>query len=103
MKTLSDVNKEGLVMEEDGSIINYYFHKKESKPNLKQLQKMVGGYIEVVTAKNGDQIILDEEGRLKEKPINKDASEHWLGDKWDNDTANIVGDAVILSGKARLS
>jgi len=92
-----------LVMEQDGSVITYYFSEKKDKPNLKQLQKMVGGYIEVVYTENGDQIILDEEGRLKEKPINKDASEHWLGDKWDNDTANIVGDAVILSGKARLS
>ena len=90
-----------LVMEEDGSIINYYFSEKEDKPTLEQLQKMVGGYIEVVTAKNGDQIILDEEGRLKGKPLNEDASEYWLGDDWD-EYNNIVGDAVILSGKAKL-
>ena len=89
------------VMSEDGSYITIYIDDKE--PTLKEMQKMVGGYIEVVYAENGDQIILDEEGRLKEKPINEDASEHWLGDKWDNDTANIVGDAIVLSGKARLS
>ena len=80
-----------------------FMDSSDIKPTLEQLQKMVGGYIEVVTAKNGDQIILDEEGRLKGKPINEDASEHWLGDTWDNDTANIVGDAIVLSGKARLS
>ena len=80
-----------------------FMNSDDVKPTLKQLQEMVGGYIEVVYAENGDQIILDEEGRLKGKPINIKASETWLGDKWDNDTANIVGDAVILSGKARLS
>ena len=75
---------------------------KDKAPTLEELQEMVGGYIEVVYAKNGDQIILDEEGRLKGKPINKDASEHWLGDSWDNDYSNVLGDVVILSGKARL-
>ena len=91
------------VMSEDGSYITIYLSDEDGEPTLKAMQEAVGGYIEVVYAENGDQIILDEEGRLKGKPINEDASEHWLGDRWDNDTANIVGDAIILSGKARLS
>ena len=91
------------VMSEDGSYITIYLSDEDGEPTLKAMQEAVGGYIEVVYAENGDQIIIDEEGRLKGKPINEDASEHWLGDRWDNDTANIVGDAVILSGKARLS
>ena len=91
------------VMSEDGSYITIYLSDEDGKPTLKAMQEVVGGYIEVVYAENGDQIILDEEGRLKGKPINEDASEHWLGDRWDNDTANIVGDAIVLSGKARLS
>ena len=91
------------VMSEDGSYITIYLNDEDGEPTLKAMQEVVGGYIEVVYAENGDQIIIDEEGRLKEKPINEDASEHWLGDRWDNDTANIVGDAIVLSGKARLS
>jgi hypothetical protein len=91
------------VMSEDGSYITIYLSDEDGEPTLKAMQEVVGGYIEVVYAENGDQIILDEEGRLKGKPINEDASEHWLGDRWDNDTANIVGDAIVLSGKARLS
>ena len=91
------------VMSEDGSYITIYLSDEDGEPTLKAMQEAVGGYIEVVYAENGDQIILDEEGRLKGKPINEDASEHWLGDRWDNDTANIVGDAIVLSGKARLS
>ena len=91
------------VMSEDGSYITIYLSDEDGEPTLKAMQEAVGGYIEVVYAENGDQIIIDEEGRLKEKPINEDASEHWLGDRWDNDTANIVGDVIVLSGKARLS
>ena len=91
------------VMSEDGSYITIYLSDEDGEPTLKAMQESVGGYIEVVYAENGDQIIIDEEGRLKGKPINEDASEHWLGDRWDNDTANIVGDAIVLSGKARLS
>ena len=78
-----------------------FMDSADIKPTLEQLQKMVGGYIEGVYADNGDQIILDEEGRLKGKPLNKKASENWLGDDWD-EYNNIVGDAVILSGKAKL-
>ena len=74
----------------------------DKAPTLEEMQKFVGGYIEVVYASNGDQIVLDEEGRLKGKEINKEASEYWLGDNWDNHVANIVGDAMILKGKARL-
>ena len=74
----------------------------DKAPTLEEMQKFVGGYIEVVYASNGDQIVLDEEGRLKGKEINKEASEYWLGDMVDDEVANIVGDALILKGKARL-
>ena len=91
-----------LVMEQDGSVINYYFSKKEDKPSLEKLQKMVGGYIQVVDAYNGDQIVMDEEGKMKGKSINYEATKHWIGENA-NAYDYVVGDAVILSGKARLS
>ena len=91
-----------LVMEQDASVINYYFSKKEDKPSLEKLQKMVDGYIQVVDAHNGDQIVMDEEGKLKNKPINYEATKHWIGENA-NAYDYVVGDAVILSGKARLS
>ena len=63
---------------------------------MKKLQDMVGGYIQVVEIK-GKQIIIDEEGKLKDKPLNEEAT-----DLWGVDYDVIVGDAVVLSGKARL-
>ena len=80
-------------------------HIKDKHPTLKELQEFVGGYIEVAYAPNGDQIIMDEEGKLKNKPINWEATELWLGKKSIEDFPihdYIVGDVIILSGKAKL-
>ena len=80
----------------------------DKEPTLKEMQKFVGGYIEVVQAKNGDHIVFNEEGRIFGLPINYEASEHWLGKGQYDETegwggTNIVGNALLLKGKARLS
>ena len=80
----------------------------DKRPTLEKLQKMVGGYIQVVKAANSDdQIIMDEEGKIKGKKINPKATELYVGEEyddtcasWDYDTIN--GDAVVLKGDARL-
>ena len=79
------------------------------EPTLEEMQKFVGGYIEVVTsADTNSQIVLDEEGKLKGKPLNKEATELYLGEEQDDTSAGwdfdyIVGDVMVLSGDARLS
>ena len=79
------------------------------EPTLKEMQDFVGGYIEVVqSADTKSQIVLDEEGKLKGKPINKEATELYLGEEQDDTSAGwdfdvIVGDVIVLSGDARLS
>ena len=92
------------IMAEDSSYQTIIYNNEEHQPTLKQMQDFVGGYIQIVTNKAGDQFIMDEEGRLKEKPINPDASEMWLGEDWseDNDFRNLVGDVMILRGEARV-
>ena len=47
---------------------------KDKRPNLKELQHLVGGYITMVYLKNGDQLIVDEDGLMKEKLPNEEAS-----------------------------
>jgi len=42
---------------------------------LKSMQDMVGGYIEFIYLPTGQMLIVDEEGRLKNYPLNKQASE----------------------------
>lgn len=60
---------------------------------LRQLQGLVGGYVEVVYLPTGDQMLVDEEGILKNKKMNITASR--LANK------PIYGDAVILTGNAK--
>ena len=66
---------------------------KEQKPTLKEAQELVGGYVAVIDLPDNKQMMVDEEGLLKRKEINREASAI-AGQV-------IVGDAVVLSEKAR--
>jgi len=44
------------------------------KLTLPDLQRMVSGYVEIVRASAERVLIVDEEGRLKDKPLNVHAS-----------------------------
>ena len=49
-------------MSEDGDYQTIIYNKPEHKPTLERMQEFVGGYIQIVTNKAGDQFIVDEEG-----------------------------------------
>lgn len=44
------------------------------KFSLKELQKHVGGYVELMGFSNGHTLVMDEEGRLKGLPMNREAT-----------------------------
>ena len=92
------------IMAEDGSYQTVIYNDKEHQPTLKQMQDFVGGYIQIIENEAGDQFVIDEEGRLKGKPINPDASEMWLGPDWspDGHFHNLVGDVMVLQGEAKV-
>jgi hypothetical protein len=69
-------------------------------PTLEQLQKMVGGYIEVVSLSDGRQLIVNEEGLLHDLPKNPEATA--LNVAMGNGQPLIVGNAVVLGGTARI-
>ena len=80
----------------------------DKEPTLKEMQEFVGGLIQVVRATDGSHIIINEEGKIKGLPMNMVATTMYLGEDWNDDTsamANdfLVGNAMILKGKARLS
>ena len=66
---------------------------KEENPSLKEAQDFVGGLVELVNLPNGDQMLVNEEGRMKKLPINDPASS--ASDQ------RILGNAIILVGEAR--
>jgi len=61
--------------------------------DLTSLQKAVGGYIETVSLGGGKTMIIDEEGKLKNKKINIEADKLAKGYIFGDDC--IVGDVVI--------
>ena len=64
---------------------------------LEELQKLVGGYIQVINLDGDKVMIMDEEGKLKHKEVNIDATERARGFIFANDC--IVGDALITDSK----
>ncbi len=69
---------------------------KNDDPSLSDAQKFVGGWVEVVRVNDGI-LIIDEEGKLKDKPVNEVASKMYA-DKY-GDADIIVGDAIYIPNK----
>tara|TARA_R110002167_G_scaffold281918_1_gene487215 strand:- start:36 stop:293 length:258 start_codon:yes stop_codon:yes gene_type:complete len=67
--------------------------RKEDSPSLSEAQKFVGGWVEVVQVNDGI-LIIDEEGKLKNKDVN-DISSKMYSDKY-GDEDIIVGDAIYI-------
>ena len=69
---------------------------KEDSPSLSDAQKFVGGWVEVVQVNDG-VLIIDEEGKLKNKDVNEISSKMYA-DKY-GDADIIVGDAIYIPHK----
>lgn len=70
--------------------------KNEKKFSLEELQGYVGGHIELTrTNKPVRDMYIDEEGKLKSKPINVKATELYQYGNHDP----IVGDVVVIETK----
>jgi Domain of unknown function (DUF3846) len=68
------------------------------QPTLGVAQAVVGGYVELLELPDGTQILVDEDGITKDKPLNTDATRLLVGTRFDGQ--RILGDALLLSGKA---
>lgn len=68
---------------------------EDTGPTLEQAQEIVGGYVEMVHSPTDPdiQILVNEEGLLKELPFNEEATK-MCG-------TGIVGPAIVLKGNAR--
>ena len=50
---------------------------KKDEPNYKEVSKFVGGMVECVQFPNGDLLLLNEEGKLMQLPLNPEATTLW--------------------------
>ena len=86
------------------------YRLSDAPPSLKEMQRMVGGYVELVTRWNAfnaegepipHQLFANEEGRLMGLPYNAEASELWAQVAGSGvASCALVGNCVLLLGPA---
>ena len=78
----------------------------KDEPDLKAAQEFVGGYVEGITFPNGDYLIINEEGKLMNLPLNPEATTLWRAtftkDKYAFGYDDFVVGPAILIKKAAL-
>ena len=78
---------------------------QKDEPDLAAAQKFVGGWVQGITFPNGDYLILNEEGKMYNLPLNKEATKLWretfTKDKylWGHDDF-VVGPAILIKKQA---
>tara|TARA_R110000751_G_scaffold18488_1_gene56243 strand:- start:226 stop:474 length:249 start_codon:yes stop_codon:yes gene_type:complete len=72
----------------------------DNPPTLEELQAKVGGFVELMNLNDGGQLLFDEDGLMKNLPVNAKASE--LAARLGRNPSRIVGNAVHLKGKGRI-
>ena len=50
---------------------------KKDEPQYKEVSKFVGGMVECIQFPNGDLLLLNEEGKLMQLPLNPEATALW--------------------------
>jgi hypothetical protein len=69
---------------------------KSGKFTLEEMQQFVGGYIQIFATVIPDMVLVtDEEGRLRDKPVNENATTLYLHGRHDF----IVGDVLFCTRK----
>ena len=79
---------------------------QKDEPDLKAAQKFVGGYVEGITFPNGDYLIINEEGKLMQLPLNPEATTLWRAtftkDKYAFGYDDfVVGPAILIKKDAQ--
>ena len=77
----------------------------KDEPTLKAAQEFVGGYVEGIPFPYGDYLIINEEGKLRNLPLNPEATALWKA-TFDNDNFItgrndfVVGPAILIKKAA---
>ena len=77
----------------------------KDEPDLKTAQDFVGGMVEGISFPNGDYLIVNEEGKLMQLPLNPEATLLWrltfTKDKYVTGYDDfVVGPAILIKKKA---
>jgi|TARA_R100001443_G_scaffold31594_3_gene45750 hypothetical protein len=86
-------------MEEKTMTTYKIIEDSKQEPSLEEAQKFVGGYVEGVELNNGDYMIINEEGKIHQLPVNTEATKVWEQSYGASDV--IMGPAIVIKAKAR--
>lgn len=84
--------KTGKIYRTNGNIEDKSFKKKNV--TLKEMQEVVGGYIEFLYLKDNLVMVVNEDGKIVDLPFNAKATELI---KENNINDNIVGDVLVIN------
>jgi len=78
---------------------------KKDEPDLQSAQLFVGGYVECIQFPNGDLLLLNEEGKLMQMPLNPEATTLWRTHFTKETHINgyddvVVGPAILIKKQA---
>ena len=76
-------------------------NRSKDKPSLKDAQELVGGLVELITLRNGDQMLFNENGIMEDLEINEYATHIAMTQSNAFIMDGIRGDVLILKGKAK--
>ena len=82
-------------------------YRDDKEMSLQEMQKTVGGSIELAHDDGETQIVCNEEGKIMGLPENEEATKLWY--KKHHETSGVpmndvlVGDVLVLTGKARMT
>lgn len=72
---------------------------EDRQPTLEEAKAAVGGFVQMIVLPSGDQMLMDEDGKFKDRQVNEEATEAARDVLRDGDF--VVGDVLVLRGKAR--
>ena len=78
---------------------------KKDEPKYKEVSKFVGGMVECITFPNGDLLLINEEGKLINLPLNPEATALWRATFTKEEYSFgyddfVVGPAILIKAKA---
>ena len=78
---------------------------KKDEPKYEEVSKFVGGMVECITFPNGDLLLINEEGKLINLPLNPEATALWRAtftkDKYAFGSDDfVVGPAILIKKQA---
>ena len=77
----------------------------KDEPDLKEAQQFVGGMVQGIQFPNGDYMLMNEEGKLMQLPLNPEATTLWRSTFTEDKYAYgyddfVVGPAILIKKKA---